>query len=348
MPRKTGLGRGLDALIPGSETPPGTSIREIPVDQIAPNPRQPRTGFDPDELTELADSIRTHGVIQPLIVTQGRSSDQFTLIAGERRLLAARQVNLQRVPVIIRQVDEMERLEIALIENLQRSDLNPLEAAEAFRQLVEDFNFSHEQIADRVGKSRVSITNTLRLLKLSQAVQKALSDGTISEGHARALLALENQQGQALALETIQAHELNVRQTETLVRLVINHSPRLLELTHLAQRALAEKRISAEQALMLLQLASPQAQDNALQVILSQNLNDAQSEALIRRLAGEKPSLRSQPAPSPEIQDLETRLRSVLGFPVNLRPRRKGGTITIQYYSDEDLNTIIDHFFGDV
>ena len=147
MARKTGLGRGLDALISTDEEFVSRGVREVPVGQIMPNPSQPRLRMFEDQIEELADSIREHGVIQPLIVTMGESPDQYVLIAGERRLVAARNAGLEKVPVIIREASDRERLELALIENLQRADLGPLEAAQAFQQLVDDFNLSHEEIA---------------------------------------------------------------------------------------------------------------------------------------------------------------------------------------------------------
>lgn len=219
MPRKTGLGRGLDALIPGKEgVQPVAGVIEIGVEQIVPNPRQHRTRFDADELSELAESIREHGVIQPLLVRRGATENQYVLIAGQRRWLAAGQAGLRTVPAIVREASEQQMVEMALVENIQRADLTPLEAAEAYRQLSEDFGLSHEEIARRVGKSRASITNTLRLLKLPPAVQQALMEGKISEGHARALLALPTPQAQEAALQSVLKYDLNVRQTEDLVR----------------------------------------------------------------------------------------------------------------------------------
>lgn len=229
--RKSGLGRGLDALIPGAdyltETSfhPASGIEELPVEQISPNPRQPRSRFDPEEMNELADSIRTHGILQPLIVTRGEQPGDYTLVAGERRLQAARLAGLATVPCLVREASDQQRLEMALIENVQRADLGPLEAAEAYRQLAEDFSLSHEQIAERVGKSRAAVTNTLRLLKLPPSVQQALAAGQISEGHARALLALSTPQAQAAALQTILKLGLNVRQTEELARRLSGEKP---------------------------------------------------------------------------------------------------------------------------
>jgi ParB family chromosome partitioning protein len=253
------------------------------VDRISPNPRQPRTRADPEELAELADSIREHGVIQPLIVTYDEFNDQYVLIAGERRWLAARQAGLDHVPALIRNATDQQRLELALIENVQRADLRPLEAAMAFHQLVEDFGLSHEDISSRVGKSRVAITNTMRLLKLPQAVQQALAEERISEGHARALLALPTPQAQTAALDTILKRDLTVRQTEELVR----------------------------------------------------------------KLTGKYFPSAPRPAVPAEYSDLEERLRSRLGTRVSLNPRKKGGTLVIHYYSDEELGALIDRILGE-
>lgn len=217
MKRKGGLGRGLEALIPGGEMTDKSGVDQIPVEQIQPNPRQPRSQFNESELQELAGSIREHGIIQPLILTRGDTADQYMLIAGERRLMAARLAGLQSVPALVREAGELQRLELALIENVQRSDLNALEEAEAYRQLAEDFSLSHEEIAQKVGKSRAAVTNTLRLLKLPVGVQKALLAGEISAGHARALLGLSTPQAQTAVLLSILKRHLSVRQTEELV-----------------------------------------------------------------------------------------------------------------------------------
>jgi len=276
MPKKrTGLGKGLDALIPGS-TAASRGVQQLPVEAIRPNPRQPRARFQPEELEELAASIREHGVIQPLIVTRGASPGEYTLIAGERRLQAARKAGLHTVPAILREASEQELLELALIENVQRADLNPLETAEAYRQLSADFGLSHEEISRRVGKSRSAVTNTLRLLEAPPSVQQAVLNGDISEGHARALLGLPTPQAQAAALQTVLTKGLTVRQTEDLVR----------------------------------------------------------------KLKGRKPAPR-QAAPSPALRDIEERLRARLGTKVSLKHGKKGGRITIHYYSEEELETLL-------
>lgn len=284
MSRKTGLGRGLDALIPGRDQQPSGGVMALSIEQIDPNPRQPRSRFDPQELMELAESIREYGVLQPLIITANPDDeDRYLLIAGERRLLAARQAGLEVVPVIIREASDQQRLELALIENVQREDLGPLETAEAYRQLSDDFNLSHEEIASRVSKSRAAVTNTLRLLKLPVVVQAALAEEKISEGHARALLAL----------------------------------------------------------------SGPQAQQAALQTILAKDLNVRQAEELVRRMMGQKTEKPQKPGPPAEIAALEERLRTRFSTKVNLVHHRKGGTIVIHYYSEEELNALIDQLLDE-
>ncbi len=217
-PRKSGLGRGLEALIPVAEegVAAAQGVVEAPIASIAPNPHQPRAPIRDQDLVELAASIEEHGVIQPLVVTT--APDGYQLIAGERRWRAARLAGLAVVPIVVKDVAPSEMLELALVENLQRSDLNALEEAMAYRQLTEEFGLTQEQMAKRVGKSRVAVSNTLRLLKASRAVQEALLADKISEGHARALLGLEQAEAQDAALKTVLKRGLNVRQTEELVR----------------------------------------------------------------------------------------------------------------------------------
>ena len=217
-PRKSGLGRGLEALIPAAEEAEAAArgVIEAPLASIAPNPLQPRAPIRDQDLVELAASIEEHGIIQPLVVS--RAPDGYQLIAGERRWRAARLAGLSQVPVIVKDVAPSEMLELALVENVQRSDLNALEEAMAYRQLIDEFALTQEQVARRVGKSRVAVANTLRLLKAARGVQEALLEDRISEGHARALLGLEQAEAQEAALKTVLKHGLNVRQTEELVR----------------------------------------------------------------------------------------------------------------------------------
>lgn len=284
MARRPGLGKGLNALIPESEETKKDSnlssdqgIIQIPITQIQPNPQQPRSKIDEEALDELSASILEHGIIQPLIVSKNED-EVYTLIAGERRWRAAQKAGLTMVPVIERSVSEQGQLELALIENLQRADLTPLEMAEAYHTLSENFSLTHEQIAERVGKSRTSVTNTLRLLNLPDQVKNALAENLISEGHARALLSL----------------------------------------------------------------STPNAQRAALSTILNLGLNVRQTEALVKKLSGEKPPSKPKPAPSPEAQALESRLRNYFGTKVNLNQSKNGGSLVIYYYSDEELNDILD------
>jgi ParB family chromosome partitioning protein len=279
MAPRSGLGKGLDALIPtGQKTTGGEGgITQVPVDAIQRNPRQPREKFDLDELENLAASVREHGVIQPLIVSPGKNG-VYTLIAGERRLQAARKAGLKTVPVVIRHATDQQLLELALIENVQRADLNAIEEAEAYQHLAKEFKLSHETIATRVGKSRVAVTNTLRLLDASAAVKQALVDGRITEGHARALLALNTAKAQETLLNQIVNLDLSVRQTE----------------------------------------------------------------ALARKYTGQKPAYKKRSSPSADVTDVERRLRSSLGTKVSLKHGKKGGTVTIYYYSDEELDSLLE------
>lgn len=215
MAQRRGLGRGLGSLIPSKEDA-ATGLREVPVDRITPNPWQPRVDLAEDQLRELADSIREHGLIQPLIVTT--TGDGYQLIAGERRWRASRMVGLKQVPVIVKEASDRTKLELALVENLQRTDLNPLEEALAYEQLIDDFDLTHAEAAERVGKSRVTITKSLRLLRLPNSVKQALVAGDITEGHADALVALEDEGLQNQIVDRIRRDGLTVRQVEELVR----------------------------------------------------------------------------------------------------------------------------------
>lgn len=287
--KRPGLGKGLEALIP-SQSPQedpqkGSGVLQVPLDEITANPHQPRKSFDHQQLQELADSIKEHGVIQPLIITadQNQSEDrQYALIAGERRLKAAKLAGLETVPAILRETSSQDQLVVALIENVQRADLNPLETAAAYAELSEEFGLTHQEIGERVGKSRTAVTNTLRLLELPDVVQQALRKGQISSGHARALLTLDSIPSQTAALQTVLTKNLNVRQTESLVK----------------------------------------------------------------RLRGQKDRKPAEPkSKSPELKALEEELRNILGTKVTLKQAQSGkGSLTIHFYSDEELNALLDNF----
>ncbi|TAK24214.1 MAG: ParB/RepB/Spo0J family partition protein [Chloroflexota bacterium] len=276
------LGRGLGALLPNSG---GTSDADI--DAIVRNPRNPRQHVDPATLRELAESIRVHGVLQPLVVREvpGGPSRRFELIAGERRWHAARLAGLQRVPVVVKDVTPQAQIELALVENIQRADLSPLEEAAAYRQLIEEFGLTHEALATRVGKNRVTITNTLRLIALPEAVKTALAATEITEGHARALLALPNDEARIQALRQVKNLRLSVRQAEELVR-------------RWGEGSRAE---------------APGG--------------DASREGRVASL---------------ETRALEEQLRTTLGTKVLIRRGRRGGTVVIHFYSDEELEGIVD------
>ncbi len=214
--RTFGLGRGLDALIPSASE--GRGVLELDLERIERNPDQPRTSFDETTLGELAASIAVHGVLQPVIVRQ-LADGGYQLVAGERRLRAARLAGLQTVPAIVRDgVEEGASLELALIENIQRADLNPIETALAYRELIDRFGLTHEAVARQVGKSRVAISNALRLLDLAPETRRAIVDGRITEGHGRALAAVTVAELQTAVLEIVIERQLSVRQTEELVR----------------------------------------------------------------------------------------------------------------------------------
>lgn len=215
MARSFGLGRGLEALIPRADGPAG--VLQVPLDEIARNPHQPRGQFDDAGIAELAASIAEHGVLQPVIVRM-TPGGRYELIAGERRVRAARVAGLPTVPAVVRDSTNNELLELALVENVQRADLNAIEEAQAYRDLIGQFGLTHEDVAQRVGKSRVAISNALRLLDLAPETRAAIADGRISEGHGRALAAITIPELQRAVLRIVLERHLSVRQTEELVR----------------------------------------------------------------------------------------------------------------------------------
>ncbi len=309
MTQQHGLGRGLASLIPPkmttadaaaavpipkrSEAPLSTTepkkaapvvdfagategqrVLEVSVDHIVPNPHQPRTDFSPERLEELALSIREHGILQPLTVT--KRGETYELIAGERRFQAAKKIGLKTVPVIVREAAEQEKFELAIIENIQRHDLNALEEARAFRRLIDEFHLTQEEIAKQMGKSRSLVANTLRLLQLPIEIQKALLATTISEGHAKAILSVEGKEKQLALYDAILKEHLTVREAENRAR-------------------------------------------------------NASIEKVKRYVAMADPHTRAA----------EDQLADVLGTRVRIAKAGKGGRITIEYYSQEDLEHLV-------
>ncbi|MBI3970789.1 MAG: ParB/RepB/Spo0J family partition protein [Chloroflexi bacterium] len=315
--RRSGLGRGLDALIGPAAGPvqrgaagaaaaeaaePGeTGTIVVEIGRIEPNPLQPRRHIEEKELDELAESIKEHGLLQPLVVTRqpaaagavdapaaSGSRPRYQLIAGERRLRAARRAGLVRVPVVVREAAGRELLELALVENVQRADLNPLEEAAAYQQLAGEFGMTQEEIGRRVGKSRFSVSNAMRLLQLPASVQQAVLDGQLSEGHARALLGVPGTARQRSLAEQVLERGLTVRQTEALVR-----------------------------------------------------------RALERPSAPGRPGRPRKTGLGEDVLELQERFQRALGTKVELIPAARGGRLVIHYYSDEQLNDIYERLAAD-
>ncbi len=229
---RRGLGRGLSSLIPTTPAAEGAApapagLRLLPLDDIGPNPRQPRQAIAPEALAELAASIKEHGLLQPIIVTAALPTDPtpYFIIAGERRWRAARLAGLSDVPVVVKEASPQNMLELALVENIQRADLNPLEEAAAFDTLMAEFGLTQEQVAERVGKSRATVANIVRLLRLPDPVKHAVIEGHIHEGHARALLGLNDPKVMVAALDLVINRGLSVRQTEELIRRLNTPAP---------------------------------------------------------------------------------------------------------------------------
>jgi ParB family chromosome partitioning protein len=302
--RRSGLGKGLGALIPQQVvTRDAPAYREIPVSAIRPNPRQPRTRFDEEAMSALAASIREIGVLQPVIVREV-GDGEFELIAGERRWRAARRAGLQTIPALVHDVtDEATSLERALIENLNREDLNPLEEAAAYQALIDEFGYTHEQVAARVGRSRVAVTNTLRLLQLPAGVRRALAEGTLTAGHARALLGTPDRALQEALAERVVTEGLSVRAVEAEVR-----------------------RQVTEQA----------ATDAVPTVDTGTNPTDA-SVTPGRARADRVMRQQLPPAGVPELEEL---LASRLGTRVRIELSKGRGRITIEFGDLEDLERI--------
>lgn len=276
MLNKRGLGKGLGALIPESEEPDKNSIIEIKITDIEANEMQPRKSFDDETLADLSESIKEHGVVQPIIVR--KLGNNYQIIAGERRWRAARIAGKRTIPAIVKECSNLEVMELALIENLQREDLNSIEEAQAYKSLIEEYNMTQEEISKKIGKSRPAIANSLRLLQLPQKIKNMIEEGKVTQGHARALLAIGSEKKQLEMAEKIINQQLNVRQIEKLVK----------ETKHKKKKEIP--------------------------------LNNFQIE----------------------INQLEERLKAVLGTKVTIQHKNNKGKIEIEYYSNEDFDRILE------
>lgn len=294
---KHGLGRGLGALIPTRPAQEPTfqnSLRQIPVAQIEPNPKQPRKQFATGALDELTASIREHGLIQPLVVKEVQTpyGSRYQLIAGERRWRAAQRAGLNAVPAIIKGASPQQMLELALVENIQRAELNALEEAEAYRSLIQEFELTQDQVAQKVGKDRTTVSNALRLLKMPDTLKEAVLNETIREGHARALMQITDEATQTAILKQVVEQTMSVRQTEELVR-----------------------------------------------------RTNANGDGRAPNVKRQTSSAVGGP-PSPDTHSLEEDLRRALGTKVELYRSQRGGKIIIEFYSDEELETIYQKLVG--
>lgn len=213
---KRGLGKGLEALIPKAEHKEKGFVIEMDIESLTPNLFQPRKNFDKEKMEELKGSIKKHGIIQPIVVR--KMANGYEIVAGERRLKAAKEIGLKKIPAIIKSINNEKSLEIALVENIQREDLNPVEQANAFKRLTDEFNLTQQELAEVTGKSRALVTNTIRLLKLNPEIQKNISEGKISFGHAKLLLSIEDEEVQRAVCDRIMANDLSVRDTERLIK----------------------------------------------------------------------------------------------------------------------------------
>jgi len=294
---KKGLGKGLNALIAHAEVPASEAVRadeeifEIEISRVAPNPGQPRKRFEENQIEELAESISTFGIIQPLIVK--KQGEGYEIVAGERRWRAAQHANLKRVPVIIREYSDLQTLEIALIENVQRADLNPIEEANCYKRLNDEFELTQEQISKKVGKSRSHISNSIRLLRLDPKIQAYLADGRLTPGHGKAILAIENKEIQNYFARQMVEDELSVREAEEFVR----------------------------------KYGTPMTEEEK-KAILESGGDSAQKKAAEKKYV-----------------HYQMELRGLLSTRVNIRDNRtgsSGGKIEINYFSEDDLQRIVD------
>jgi ParB family transcriptional regulator, chromosome partitioning protein len=257
MSKRGGLGRGLSALIPGApeSSDAGGALLDVPVNAVGPNPKQPRTRFDDEAIASLAASIKEVGILQPLVVRRA-SDGRYEVIAGERRLRAAKAAGLATVPVVLRDSEDADLLREALIENIHREDLNPIEQAEAFRQLLEELGLKQDELAERVGVSRSHIANTIRLLALPMEVQQLLADERITAGHARAILALGDKDAMSALALRIAAEDLSVRQTETIVRRFVDVPPQVAPRSDEASDAVPDTQMAEVEEILSEQLAT--------------------------------------------------------------------------------------------
>ena len=314
MARRSGLGKGLGALIPTEVVGDRASaLREVPIGAIRPNPQQPRSYFDEETMSSLAASIRELGVLQPVLVRALTDDDEFELIAGERRWRAARRAGLQTIPVLIQDVDDVRSLEHALVENLHRQDLNVLEEAAAYQQLIEEFGSTHDVVATRVGKSRATVTNTLRLLQLPSGVQRLVADGQISAGHARALLGSPDRTFQEELARRAAAEGLTVRAVEDEVRRRV--------------QPVAGESDQSDQS----DEVSPAPEEEASASVGT---------------AAERPSPSPRRLPPPGILELEALLSDHLNTRVNVDVSGKRGKVIVEFATLEDLERIYQCMVG--
>ncbi len=313
MARRSGLGKGLSALIPSEATGETDSLlRVVPISHIRPNSYQPRSHFDEESMGALAASIREVGLLQPVLVRQLEDEDDsYELIAGERRWRAARRAGLQTIPVLVQVADDVASLEQALVENLHRVDLNALEEAAAYQQLIDEFGLTHEQVATRMGKGRATVTNTLRLLQLPTGAQRALAERTISAGHARALLGTPDRALQEKMVEQIVEEGLTVRAVEELVR-----------------QGSSELRVV------------PDAPETAEEPAVARGTTSSTTEPSTRRATIRK-------LPEPGVLELEDLLSTYLNTRVKVDIQNRRGRLVVEFATLEDLERIYRAMVGD-
>ncbi|PDW03693.1 chromosome partitioning protein ParB [Candidatus Viridilinea mediisalina] len=360
--RRRGLGSGLDALMASGDAPERAVVRQLPVGAIRANRSQPRTQFDQQALDELAASIREHGLIQPIIVSEDAAGG-YELIAGERRWRAAQLAGLEDVPALVKHTTPQQLLELALVENVQRADLNALEEAMAYQTLKDEFGLSDDKIAQRVGKSRVAVVNTRRLIRLAPNARQALLDGAISAGHGRALLRFEQPDEQHVALELLLRRDFSVRETERLAELLQSK-----QLAPGVRAALLSGSIGLAQAQALLRVEDGQQQDELLERTLTLGLNLRETEQLAERVvegaplegalanlrerapnaAAPAPTARSSrpPTPSnrpaPDDEATQRMFEAMLATPVQFTRNERELRLTITLFSDEQLQELYD------